>query len=127
MASQVWDSRLIHWNASPTGKLVRFATYVCYCPRSLMTVDGLERKKEIFKQRKGTTHWPVSSWSLRCGFQILADVKQQQNVVPVDRPNSLLAVPRRPDGSVDPANRTRPFVEPEETPVVLKLVGIRTR
>ncbi|KAJ0107200.1 hypothetical protein J7T55_007570 [Diaporthe amygdali] len=81
----LWDSRLIHWNASPS---------------------ELARKLEIFKARKSTTHWP------------------QQNVVPVDRKDSN-AVPRRPDGTPDPANRTRPFLEPEETPAVLRLVGVR--
>lgn len=49
---------------------------------------------------------------------------QQQNVVPVDRKASN-AVPRRPDGSPDLANRTRPFLEPEETPDILRLVGVR--
>lgn len=56
----MWDSRLIHWNASPVGEQVRFTTYVCYCPRSLMAEEDLARKLEIFKQRKCTTHWPVS-------------------------------------------------------------------
>ncbi|KAK7734774.1 hypothetical protein SLS63_004194 [Diaporthe eres] len=102
----LWDSRLIHWNASPVGGQVRFATYVCYCPRALMDEAGLARKLEIFKARKCTTHWP------------------QQNVVPVDRKNSN-ALPLRPDGSPDHANRTRPFLEPEETPAVLRLVGVR--
>lgn len=104
----LWDSRLIHWNASPVGEQVRFTTYVCYCPRSLMAEEDLARKLEIFKQRKCTTHWP------------------QQNVVPVDRPNNHYAVPRRPDDTPDPANRVRPFVEPEETPAVLRLVGVRS-
>ncbi|KUI66788.1 hypothetical protein VM1G_02266 [Cytospora mali] len=102
----VWDSRLIHWNSSPVGEQIRFTTYVCYCPRSLMSEEGLARKLELFKARKGTTHWP------------------QQNVVPGER-TTKQAVPRRPDGTEDPANRARPFVEPEETPTVLKLVGIR--
>lgn len=56
----LWDSRTIHWNASPTGDQTRFVTYVCYCPRSMMSDKLLERKLEIFRQRKGTTHWPVS-------------------------------------------------------------------
>lgn len=102
----LWDSRLIHWNASPVGAQVRFASYVCYCPRALMDEAGLARKLEVFKARKSTTHWP------------------QQNVVPVDRKDRN-AVPRRPDGSPDQANRTRPFLEPEETPAVLRLVGVR--
>ncbi|KKY37934.1 putative phytanoyldioxygenase [Diaporthe ampelina] len=102
----LWDSRLIHWNASPVGARVRFAAYVCYCPRALMDEAGLARKLEVFRARKSTTHWP------------------QQNVVPVDRKDRN-AVPRRPDGSPDQANRTRPFLEPEETPDVLRLVGVR--
>lgn len=47
------------------------------------------------------------------------------NIVPADRPGYRFALPRRPDGSVDPANRTRPFKEPEETLEVLRLVGVR--
>lgn len=56
--------------------------------------------------------------------ELTCDFNQQQNVVPVDR-NDSNAVPRRPDGSPDQANRTRPFLEPEETPAVLRLVGVR--
>jgi ectoine hydroxylase-related dioxygenase (phytanoyl-CoA dioxygenase family) len=103
----LWDSRMIHWNASPTGDQTRFITYVCYCPRSYMPDDMLRDKLEIFRSRKGTTHWP------------------QMNTVPADRPGYRLAIPRRPDGSIDTANRTRPFKEPEATPEVLKLVGVR--
>ena len=57
----LWDSRLVHWNASPVGAQVRFATYVCYCPRALMGEAGLARKLEVFRERKSTTHFPVSS------------------------------------------------------------------
>lgn len=124
----LWDSRLVHWNASPVGSRVRFASYVCYCPRGLMGGDGLARKLEVFRERKSTTHFPVSFTTLSelvasiCITDLWVD--QQQNVVPVDR-NDRNAVPRRPDGSPDPANRTRPFLEPEETPAVLRLVGVR--
>lgn len=52
-------------------------------------------------------------------------VWQQLAVVPADRKNYHHALPRRPDDSVDPANRFRPFVEPEETPEVMRLVGVR--
>lgn len=57
----LWDSRLIHWNASPVGQQIRFTSYVCYCPRDLMPEGDLARKLEIFKARKSTTHWPVST------------------------------------------------------------------
>ncbi|TKA37094.1 hypothetical protein B0A54_11955 [Friedmanniomyces endolithicus] len=60
----LWDSRTIHWNASPVGEQIRFISYHD-------------------------------------------------------------ALPCRPNGSVDPANRLRPFTEPEETPTVMRLVGVR--
>ena len=47
------------------------------------------------------------------------------NVVPGDRQDYHHALPRRPDDTVDPADRERPFVEPEVTPEVLRLVGVR--
>lgn len=103
----MWDSRTVHWNSSPVGQQTRFVTYVCYCPRSQMSAEDLKAKQEVFKLRKGTTHWP------------------QQNRIPQERKNYALALPTRPDGTVDPNDRARPFVEPEETPTVLRLVGIR--
>ncbi|RSH91688.1 hypothetical protein EHS25_009057 [Saitozyma podzolica] len=103
----LWDSRTIHWNASPVGDQTRFVTYVCYCPRSLMDPSELEKKLQVFRDRKGTTHWP------------------HQNVIPAEREGYHYALPRRPDDSVDPANRARPFVEPQETEAVLRLVGVR--
>jgi hypothetical protein len=69
--------------------------------------EELALKYEIFKARKGTTHWP------------------NKNRVPAERPGYHNALPRRPDDTIDPANRTRPWVEPEETAAVLRLVGVR--
>lgn len=46
------------------------------------------------------------------------------NLVPAERPGYINALPRRPDGSLDPHNRTRPLKEPVETPDVLRLVGV---
>ncbi|OXH42290.1 hypothetical protein J008_00054 [Cryptococcus neoformans] len=103
----LWDSRTIHWNASPIGDQTRFVTYVCYCPRNSMSPAELAKKVEVFKGRKGTTHFPYL------------------NRIPAERPGYYNALPRRPDGALDPANRTRPRKEPEETPVVLNAVGIR--
>lgn len=57
--SAVWDSRTIHWNASPVGDVTRFSTYVTMCPRSMMSDADLQKKLQLFKDRKGTTHWPV--------------------------------------------------------------------
>lgn len=71
-----------------------------------MSACGLDTKLEVFKARKGTTHWP------------------NMNIVPTDEDNEW-AEPRRPDGSVDPANRHVPFEDVVETPGVLRLVGVR--
>lgn len=102
----MWDSRTVHWNASPVGKQTRFATYVCYAPRELMDAAGLAKKLEVFRSRKGTTHWP------------------HMNVIPVER-KDIIAYPTRPDGSRDPLDRNRPFEDVVETPEVLRLVGVR--
>ncbi|WVQ82428.1 hypothetical protein IAT38_004556 [Cryptococcus sp. DSM 104549] len=103
----LWDSRTIHWNASPTGSQTRFVTYVCYCPRTLMSSDELSKKVQVFNDRKGTTHFPY------------------MNRIPAERPGYYNALPRRPDGTLDAANRTRPRKEPVETPLVLKAAGVR--
>ncbi|KAK4579943.1 hypothetical protein LTR86_000144 [Recurvomyces mirabilis] len=103
----LWDSRTIHWNASPVGSQIRFISYVCYCPRTFASDQVLKEKLEVFQQRKGTTHWP------------------NMNVIPSDRTDYHYAQPRRPDDSIDPANRDRPFVEPEENAAVMRLVGVR--
>jgi len=122
----LWDSRTIHWNASPVGAQIRHISYVCYCPRSLASEEELQRKLEVFQQRKGTTHWPVSAVGISLTANE-ADVPtlQNMNVIPADRTDYHYALPRRPDDSVDPANRDRPFHEPEETPTVMRLVGVR--
>jgi hypothetical protein len=46
------------------------------------------------------------------------------NLVPAERPGYVNALPRRPNGELDPHNRIRPLNEPEETPGVLRLVGV---
>jgi hypothetical protein len=71
-----------------------------------MSPQELETKLDVFKARKGTTHWP------------------NMNIIPTDEDNDY-AVPKRPDGSVDPANREVPFVDFVETSAVLQLVGVR--
>ncbi|KAL1413785.1 hypothetical protein Q8F55_001568 [Vanrija albida] len=104
----LWDSRTVHWNQSPTGGNWRFATYICYAPRSFMSEAALAKKKAVFDDRLGTTHWP------------------HLNVVMAERDleKEPEAVPRKPDGSVDHMNR-RPFNEPPLSPEVLRLVGVR--
>lgn len=88
------------------GKQTRFATYVCYAPRRYLDAAGLEKKREVFEARKGTTHWP------------------HMNVVPQDRKNYAFALATRPDGTRDPMDRDRPFDDVKPTPEVLRLVGV---
>ena len=90
-----------------------------------MSDQELAKKKEIFDARKGTTHWPVSIEAC-CRYTKADSVPpQNMNLVPAERPNYHHAPPRRPDDSIDPADRTRPVTEPEENPKVLRLVGVR--
>ena len=63
---KVFDSRTIHWNASPVGKQTRFVQYVAYTPRSLMSEEDIRIKHQIFKDRKGTTGWAVCSLPMSC-------------------------------------------------------------
>lgn len=51
---------------------------------------------------------------------------QNMNVIPVDMHEYFYARPRRPDDTLDPADRDRPFWEPEVTPKVMRLVGVRS-
>lgn len=54
----IWDSRTPHYNLSPKGESPRFCIYTCYMPVADATQDDLQRKKEAFEKRLGTTHWP---------------------------------------------------------------------
>ena len=82
--------------------------------------EVLEGKKAVFEGRKGTTHWPVRIPRIR----YIQLISKNRNLVPAERPGYHNALPRRPNGELDPHNRTRPLNEPEETPEVLRLVGI---
>jgi hypothetical protein len=46
----------MHWNRLPTGDRIRVAGYVCYQPRSHASPEQIERKKEVFEQRRVATH-----------------------------------------------------------------------
>jgi hypothetical protein len=52
----IWDSRLIHWNRTPTGSRTRVAVYACYCPASFAAPEALECKAEVYQRRYQTTH-----------------------------------------------------------------------
>lgn len=54
----LWDSRTVHWGYAPTN-VPRMCAYVSYLPRSRATPKQLERKLEVFKLRRMTSHWAV--------------------------------------------------------------------
>ncbi|KAL0258685.1 hypothetical protein SLS55_006186 [Diplodia seriata] len=97
----VWDSRTVHWNVVPEGEETRALVYACYAPAKFAKAETLEKKKEFFEKRLGTTHWPhdnifVSSYSterMRCG-------------------------------KLDDFDRERPFEEPKINDTLLRLAGV---
>jgi hypothetical protein len=44
----IWDSRLPHYNLSPTKQTPRFCVYTCYMPVKDVTQEDLVKKKEAF-------------------------------------------------------------------------------
>lgn len=100
----VWDSRTVHWGGEPTvnSNTIRTVIYAAYAPVALATEETLARKKEAFKTYRATTHWP------------------HDNIVLRDK------VVYRPDGSVDPRNRSTPLEMPEFTDRLLQLAGAKS-
>ncbi|PVI05798.1 hypothetical protein DM02DRAFT_684233 [Periconia macrospinosa] len=78
----VWDSRLPHYNLSPTKETPRFCVYTCYMPVKDCSQEDLVKKKDAFYEFRGTSHWPNAL---------------QINALPVLR-----------NGQPDPHNRVKP-------------------
>lgn len=99
----LWDSRTVHWGGEPTNKsdTIRTVIYAAYAPAKMATKEALEEKKRVFDAHGATTHWPHDNIRLR----------------------GLLA--RRPDGTIDPRNRSEPLEMPEHTDQLLKLAGLK--
>jgi len=59
----LWDSRTVHWGYAPPAEAPdsapRMCAYVSYLPRQMATDKQLERKREVFGQRRMTSHWAV--------------------------------------------------------------------
>ena len=57
----LWDSRLVHANATaqqrPSAKF-RLVIYVCMTPRSWATEKNLEKKRKYLMEGRVTSHWP---------------------------------------------------------------------
>ncbi|EXJ94891.1 hypothetical protein A1O1_00009 [Capronia coronata CBS 617.96] len=94
----LWDSRTMHFNQVPKSQNLRAIIYACYTPASFASSQDLKTKAELFDQRAGTTHWPHAN--------LHPNVEKKLRL-----------------GKEDSAERDRPFEEPEESEIVLKLAG----
>ncbi|KKY21922.1 putative phytanoyldioxygenase [Phaeomoniella chlamydospora] len=94
----LWDSRTMHYNCVPKTQNLRAVIYACYTPSSFASPEVLKEKARFFDERMGTTHWP------------------HDNLFPNVEKKPRLGLP-------DDQERDRPFEEPEETELVLKLAG----
>lgn len=90
-------------------------TDACYTPASFATAEALQTKVEKYDQRLGTVSVLVSSLK-SC---IRTDIRQTH--WPHD--NFYSQEPKLRLGKVDSQERDRPFEEPEETDMILKLAG----
>ncbi|GAM40715.1 hypothetical protein TCE0_039r13277 [Talaromyces pinophilus] len=99
----VWDSRTIHYGAEQTeaSNTIRTVIYAAYSPYKLASPETLKRKKEVFHNYGGTTHWPHDNIVIRKRGAIL------------------------PDGTPDPRDRETPLELPEMTDRLLKLAGVK--
>ena len=96
----LWDSRCVHYNVLPEGDQLRALFYACYTPARFATTENIEMKKEIFKRKQGTTHWPHDNLWFRDDW---------------NRPRL---------GQPDTYNRRVPREELEPTDRMLKLAGL---
>ena len=116
----MWDSRTIHWNASPTGSRIRFASYVAYSPRSLLDEAELKKRLDAFRKRIPTGHaasFPdlcfacndEAHFSTQAKIPTVADIQRRSEQ---DRNDGATVTP------------VRPRHEPEESEVILRAVGV---
>ncbi|KAK4057267.1 hypothetical protein OIO90_001764 [Microbotryomycetes sp. JL221] len=97
----LWDSRTPHYNASPTAGRPRFAIYTCFAPVSTATQEDLLKKKELFEEQFGHSHWPQALQPFVKAF----------------------VTPKR-NGQPDPINTWKPRAPPQLSERVFKLTGI---
>ncbi|KAK7905431.1 hypothetical protein LTR67_000153 [Exophiala xenobiotica] len=97
----IWDSRTIHYNKLPESQQVRSIVYACYAPAQFATENDLKLKRQLFHERRGTTHWP------------------NMNIFPGGLPEKLRL------GKPDTCSRDRPLNDVQETVRVLHLAGVK--
>ncbi|KAF2087330.1 hypothetical protein K490DRAFT_56946 [Saccharata proteae CBS 121410] len=97
----IWDSRTMHWNVVPEGEQTRALVYACYAPAKFAKPETLEKKKQFFEERLGTTHWPHDNL-------FVSGYKGE----------------KIRNGKPDSYSRDRPFEEPEISEKLLKLAAV---
>ncbi|WRT70627.1 uncharacterized protein IL334_007625 [Kwoniella shivajii] len=56
----LWDSRTVHYGATPESNNPRIATYVCYKPAFLLTPEIKQQRKEAWDKKYITSHDPIT-------------------------------------------------------------------
>ncbi|WVF67421.1 hypothetical protein IAT40_002177 [Kwoniella sp. CBS 6097] len=56
----LWDSRTIHYGATPSADRSRIATYVCYKPASMITPEIKAKRDKARREKLLTSHDPVT-------------------------------------------------------------------
>ncbi|KAL2677325.1 hypothetical protein Neosp_011094 [[Neocosmospora] mangrovei] len=55
----LWDSRCIHYGATPSSTNDRFAAYVCFKPAAFVSEETKQKRLEVFQKKQGTAHDPA--------------------------------------------------------------------
>ncbi|ODV93355.1 hypothetical protein PACTADRAFT_5141 [Pachysolen tannophilus NRRL Y-2460] len=97
----VWDSRTVHYGGAQQegSNQIRSVIYASYSPKDFATEQTLERKKKVFNQWQGTTHWAHDNIVMRDNVPLLANYE------------------------IDPEDRSEPRIKPEITQKLLRLAG----
>ncbi|MBS1586350.1 MAG: hypothetical protein JSS82_12475 [Bacteroidetes bacterium] len=85
----LWDSRTVHQGKNPdVGRRhqhERMVIYVCMMPKSKCPAKKLSRRIEVFRMRRGTTHWP---FKVRMFPEVPSGrFKKRPTVFPLPAPN----------------------------------------
>lgn len=89
----------MHYAKFPTGNQIRHVDYICMTPAKFAKPEDLKLKADVFRQWRGTTHWP------HC------NIRQQSKA--------------KRDGVVDPQERDEPLEKPELTDRLLQLAAVK--
>ncbi|KAJ0120016.1 hypothetical protein J7T55_000869 [Diaporthe amygdali] len=55
----LWDSRCVHYGATPSSINDRFAAYVCYKPAALVSEEAKAQRKAAWENKENTPHDPA--------------------------------------------------------------------